>query len=792
MRQGKHFYENFPSKKFLLRSSSLVTCKNLDQFSIWLICGLSKSLECDASSKKESYELFESLLKSYLNVEQSEENLRVLLLIISEVIFDVWSPRSEVLMTLWEGFQRKINSSFLIAGQTPSVMAVASVSGVGYLEKIKSQSTSKLNPNATSYDMFVHLLGKMVQKFTEEGQKIQVQKVLGRIYTKFPASKLQTLNEMGIHNILKLFLVLSISTNFQEIAKKVSDTLLQIPFEKPNHQQQLMKGHMAMLILHRENQMNISSYVTKLMAQVNQITEKMNSSVSSVLKIMADALPVILLNNSGEDIFENGEELLLDSWIVKYLSIGTSAEQDRVFESLTQIIQKLHEAQSKSLESSKLVTIVKNLFTILLPFCKQSFGKIESTWMPSMVGHLCLLSAGCDHLKSNEIPKFEVLFKTFLELNYTNIENIIKFLTVILDNKDKVKQLDQLSIMQHWIKCSVLLSGSNETLKKLTLCMMSFNEFTLLSETARNQPEEFLNTKEPLCTFIMDIGRKYKTVNNQQKLQIIDKIHNYFVTFEKWALPLLQLQQQQHSRNPTAVTTDESVMRIYTFISITILHCSEIIYVRSKSSCFFNVAMSHFILPSSLMMGQNQPRSIIVSMYKVWPLLIEGISKLDFKTDLHVGKVLNDVIVKWAPLLKISTNSKVVAKPFINLTSLKSQEVVELVFGKLGKSFVALQNRKPSPHACMILTMIEEVMHVIEGDEQKVLMIWKNLMVHVIDAAMMSDENIQSQVTSFNLLERFSKNNNFESSQAMRELLINGLQTVTQSNISYHSGFCFR
>ena len=57
----------------------------------------------------------------------------------------------------------------------------------------------------------------------------------------------------------------------------------------------------------------------------------------------------------------------------------------------------------------------------------------------------------------------------------------------------------------------------------------------------------------------------------------------------------------------------------------------------------------------------------------------------------------------------------------------------------------------------MILTMIEEVMHVIEGDELKVLMIWKNLMIHVIDAEMMSDENIQSQVNHSTYWKDFQK-----------------------------------
>lgn len=797
MRDNKNPYEKFPRKRILLRSSSQVRCKNLEHFSIWLICGLAPltSNNSDASMHHESFQLLESSVKKYLSDELSEESLRSLMLTLSEVLFDVWSPRSEILLALWETFQRRINSPFFIAGQSPSMMAVASISGAGLLEKIKKQqaNTTKLNQNFTSYDMFVILVGKLVRRFSDDNQMIQNKKILNRIYAKFPATKLQSLNEVGIHNIIKLFITIAVSTNFKEIAKKVCDTLLQIEIDKINHQQQLMKGHMALLILHRENQMDISLYVTKLMEQVNRLTERSNSSVTSVLKIMADALPALLLQHSEEEAFENGEQLLLDSWIIKYLSTGTVAEQDRVFEAIIKLIQKLREAQSKSLQSSHLADVVRKLFSIILPHCKQTFSKSESCSLPAMVGFLCLLSSD-QQTYSSDIPKFDVLFKTFIEMNCQNVENSVRFLTVVLENIADIKKQDKLTVMQRWIKNSVLLSGSNNILKELTRCVIKFEEFLLLSETARDQPDEFLNAKEPLLTFLTDVGRKFSTANDRTKIELSDKMNAYFSTFDKWALPILQLQQQQQSssqRSQKNVNNDETVGRIYNFVSLAILHCSPIFYVRSKPSCFFNIAMSHFILPSNVMMGQNQPRSITFSIFRVWSLIIEGISKLDYINDPHVAKVLNDVVVKWAPQLKINTNSKVVSKPFLKVTDLKP-EIVELVYGKLAKSFIALQNRKPNPHACMILTMFEEVMHVVESDESKLVLIWKHAALHLIEAAMMTDDNAPSQTTSYNLIERFMKNKHFDSSQQMKELMYSSLRAITQSHLSYHSVFFFK
>ena len=801
LKLNKNPYENFPTKKILLRNSRELTCKSVDHFSIQLIFNLVKIRNdnlVNTSYLRDSYEIAERLIKSYLNTEPSEENLRLLLLNLSNVIFEVWPPRSEILMTLWEYFQRKINTPFFIIGQNPQFMPVSSSSGSSYLEKIKSQQSTatRLNPNSTSYDMFIYLLGKLVMKYTEESQKIQVQKILSRIYTKFPATKLQTLSELGLHNIIKLFITLLISTNFQDIVKKISETLLSVSLDKITHQQQLLKGHMAILILHCENHLSYEVYLTKLMTQVNNLTEKCeHSNKTSVLKTLAEALPVVMLKSCEDGTFQDGEHLLIDKWIVKYLTSATLAEQERTFETLIKITLRIRGLKS-TLGSPNLIIIVQKLFSIILPYCKQAFAKIDSLWLPELIANLCLLSADYKHLNSKEIPEFEILFRTFLDSKSINLSNTIKFLNLVLEDQEKAKKLDNLMTIQLWIKCSILMNGGNSNLKKLTKNVSALDEISLLSDLARNQPEEFYNSKEPLCTVLMDFGKKYSSGNNETKMQLTEKVHGYFSNFEKWALPILQLQQQQQQsckKSQIALTTDESVMRIYTFVSIAILHCSEIIYNRSKSNCFFNVAISHFILPPSLMMNQNQPRSIIVSMHKVWPLLIEGISKLDYKNDHHIGKVLNDLIVKWAPLLKISPNSKFVSKPFLNVTNISNSAIVELVYGELAKSYIALQNRKPSQSACMILTIVEEVMHVIEADEKKLLLIWRGLMIHVmIHAAMITDDNTPSLITCYNLLERFLHNKIFETSEQLQSLVTSSLKNMTQSHLSYYSAFYFR
>lgn len=129
-------YSQYPDKLIILRTSTNFTCKNISQFSIWLLSGLAKlygfnrsgtfegANSKNSSERHENFELLEPLFKAVLREDQSEENMRVLLFIVSEVLTDWWPPKSEILMLLWEYFHKKINSNFFIAGQNLNSLAV--------------------------------------------------------------------------------------------------------------------------------------------------------------------------------------------------------------------------------------------------------------------------------------------------------------------------------------------------------------------------------------------------------------------------------------------------------------------------------------------------------------------------------------------------------------------------------------------------------------------------------------------------------------------------------------------
>lgn len=73
---------------------------------------------------RENANLLESLLKSFVLAEPNEQHLRVSLLIVNSLLINWWSQKSDLLMTFWEYFHKKLNSSFYLNGANPSALAV--------------------------------------------------------------------------------------------------------------------------------------------------------------------------------------------------------------------------------------------------------------------------------------------------------------------------------------------------------------------------------------------------------------------------------------------------------------------------------------------------------------------------------------------------------------------------------------------------------------------------------------------------------------------------------------------
>lgn len=89
--------------------------------------------------------------------------------------------------------------------------------------------------------------------------------------------------------------------------QRLNSILLQLKLEKllPSRQCCLIKGHMALLIVYTEQEVNTQNYMNRLLEQVNKLIP--DESKLPVLRIMIEALGLIFAKS---DIFALDEYLL--------------------------------------------------------------------------------------------------------------------------------------------------------------------------------------------------------------------------------------------------------------------------------------------------------------------------------------------------------------------------------------------------------------------------------------------------------------------------------------------------
>lgn len=81
--------------------------------------------------------------------------------------------------------------------------------------------THSIDLNHSSFTWFIVILGKTINKFVKSGHNNQVQKILGRIYSKFSTSKFLALNETGIHHLIELFLMLALNMESSDLVTQI-------------------------------------------------------------------------------------------------------------------------------------------------------------------------------------------------------------------------------------------------------------------------------------------------------------------------------------------------------------------------------------------------------------------------------------------------------------------------------------------------------------------------------------------------------------------------------------------
>lgn len=778
--QGESFWklfnrnlDNFKSKSSLDEFN--LTPQSFAEFSIWLIKALMRLQGYRSNGNfegshhprvTENYEKIEEAVQTYLNSNPNEEQTRIFICMLMPIVLEWWKPKVNIPMILWEHFHKKLNSSFFVAGTAPSSLAVCSLSGKGYLDKSRTLLSQCIpDINLSSFSLFTIILGKTMERLNQIEQANQTQKLLGRIYSKFSLAKFLALNETGIHHLNVLFLSLALSGDFIDIAPKLREKLLSISLEKvaTNRQLAVTRGHVALIILFTEKQCNISEYVNKLLQQLSNIR---NDPVVS--KIIADGLLDIFQNAEN---FDRGEHLLIDSWIPSFLSACTPAEQERALEALHLIFEKIKKNSIMLVgrdQHGNVQTLIKSLNAHILPYVKQNYMISFSSWIPRLAADFCIVTT------INDQGALQRNYKFFIEAVTNNRQAVPKFLLTILGS-EKSNLVDNSTIIQVWLRSLIQLSGNNEDVVNLTDMVSRLKEFHDVTDITDG---ETLKSKEPLCVFVSAVGKCFDScLDPNRKRTISDKFNGYLNNFEKWV--------------PDKNEKSEVIFRFYSFIAIVVYNCANIVYARSKITCFFHVAMTRFILPTTIQMGKPPEGKLDHVVHKIWPVLVQGIGRLSFRSDPYITKTLNDLVAKWTPHFKISSNSKIVARPFVTCLRGDNENLSMFVFEKLTSYFLATQRRQADPNACLVITIFQEVIEAVEDDESRILVVLKASCLTVLEHTMMVDEIVPSHGLMLDLLRKVVRSEAFRKSIAIRSLIAEQLRIIAKRHLAYYTFFYF-
>ncbi|XP_016982473.1 protein MMS22-like [Drosophila rhopaloa] len=699
-----------------------------------------------------------NLLKQFLASQPDEQQRRVYLLLLSPLQLQLGQPDTDVLCQLWEYLHRSLNCNFS-AGTELDQLPLTCSNGAAYVERYsKLLAKSQLDDlNLSSFTMYAWMLGRTLKMLPQQGRSNQRQKLLGRIFSKFSAAKLLALNEPGIHHVIELFLCLLLcQEDLTELAPKLREMLLCLALDKlpPVRRTLVAKGHMALLLLHAQHRLPMEDYVGKLLNQLAIIRND-----TEVGAIYVSSLQAVF---DLADDFNRGEQQLLGPWLTHYVEKSGQASQDRVWQAIHSLILRLGDPRAVTGNANG---IKEALQQHILPLLKVQYTSGHSPWLPKLAANFVALDKDRDKLLLGFLHGPEPI----------NMAASAQLILQVLEDDGRPASS---TIIQVWVKSLVLLNAQHESVLALTSHVTQLEEFRLLAI----DPASLEGGREPLCAFFGALGRRaqQEEAAAHVRMQMSQKLHAYVNHFEMW-LPPDRLRSELGSR-------------FYSFLAIVIYNCPTLAYVRSKPSCFFHLAMVRFLLTTQLQAGVSPEGRLPQMVHKIFPVLLQGIGRIAYRTDSYVSRTLEQLLQHWTPHFSFSPSAKLVARPYATLLQADVDGVLaQFVLQLLVTQFLVVQRRKAGQHAGLVITIMQQL---IEGtapeQEQHLVTLLRGVHIPLLEHVMFVDELDLSRNQVFGLYRVLVSHEAFKRSRVVREMCSNHLRTLAEKHLAHCTYFYFQ
>ncbi|KAH8364893.1 hypothetical protein KR200_001537 [Drosophila serrata] len=739
------------------------------EFYSWLRLGLARLHELQPQEILPPSSTFQTapLLKQFLASQPDEQQRRVYFSLLAPLQLQLGQPDVDVLCQLWEYLHRSLNCNFSAGGtEQLDQLPLTCPSGAAYVERYsKLLAKAQLEDlNLSSFTTYAWLLGRTLKLLPAQGRSNQRQKLLGRIFSKFSAAKLLALNEPGIHHVIELFLCLLLSQeDLSELAVKLREMLLCLVLDKlpPVRRVLVAKGHMALLLLHAQHRLPMEDYVGKLLAQLGAIRNDVE-----VGAVYAGTLQAVF---DLADDFNRGEQLLLGPWLTHYVEKSGQASQDRVWQALHALILRLGEPRAVA---GNATGIAEALQQHILPLLRTQYVSGHSSWLPKLAAKFVTIL--------DKEPGDKLLLSFLQGPEPLNLAASAQLMLQVLED-GPLRRPPNATILQVWVKSLVLLNPQHETVLALMAHVAQLEEFRQLAI----DPTALEGGREPLCAFFGALGRRaqQEEAAAHVRMQLSHKLHAYVHHFELWL-------------SPERLRT-ELGSRFYSFLAIVIYNCPSLAYVRSKPSCFFHLAMVRFLLTTQLQAGIPPEGRMPQMVHKIFPVLLQGIGRLPYRTDAYVGKTLEQLIQHWTPHFGFSPSAKLVARPYATLlqadVDASDGALAQFVLQLLVSQFLVVQRRKAGQQAGLVIGILQQLIECIPVDqEQQLLTLLRGVHVPLLEHVMFVDELDHSRNQVLSLYRALIQHGAFKRYPAVRDMCSSHLRTLAEKHLAHCTYFYFQ
>lgn len=190
----------------------------------------------------------------------------------------------------------------------------------------------------------------------------------------------------------------------------------------------LMRAHVALIVVFTRRRVNVAVYIQKLFEQLAAIVHhqhhhQQDDGQSAIMRFLADGFVEIFgasTTNDASAAGENGEHLLFDAWLPRYLASCSMGEQERILRCSNAMLQRAAAVRFalNADETRRQSAVLQTLYATMLPYVLQAFVKANaSRLIAELAANLCL---GCTFAGS--VYSFEEVFEQFTDACVSNMQ----------------------------------------------------------------------------------------------------------------------------------------------------------------------------------------------------------------------------------------------------------------------------------------------------------------------------------------------------------------------------------